>query len=60
MRVYMFEFDNNGGAVYNGGRRCGELYKANAGFVVNDSSPYGFDVKFVGDNDGGDVFKCGV
>lgn len=56
----MFELDNNGGAVYCGGRRCGELYKANAGFVVNDNSPYGFDVKLVGDSDGGDVFRWGV
>ena len=56
----MFELDSIGGAVYCGGRRCGELYKANAGFVVNDSSPYGFDVKLVGDSDGGEVFRWGV
>lgn len=47
-----------------------ELYRAYAGFVVNDSSPIGFsDAKpaidgdrlwCVGDKDGGVVVECGV
>lgn len=58
------------GDGYNGGagRRWGELYSAKAGFVVNDSSLYGFadvmrlfvEKADVGDNDGGVVVTYGV
>lgn len=48
------------GDGYNGGgRRCGELYNAKAGLVVNDSSPYGLTLAaenpIVGDRGGGEV-----
>lgn len=55
---------SNFGDEYNGGGRlCGELYKANAGFVVNDNSPYVLLIlvnPFVGDIIGGDELMCGV
>lgn len=54
---------NFGDEYSGGGRLCGELYSAKAGFVVRDNSPYVlgiFVTPLVGDIIEDDVLMCGV